>query len=186
MHDEGFIDLSGEARYWRLHRLTAPLLLIMLAAHLIGRFFAPDNNFLSGPYFLAPFGLLVIFHAEVGIRHLFRLCPILWPKAGKRQIMTWVIAIERWCGLALAAFAILHLCLVGLSFTLVPDLHERLRGTATDAAEAILLAVLAFHVVGGIRVLIQEGLGTHRWDHVMARLAVVAAVVLPAAVWAAR
>lgn len=186
MRDDGFIDLSGEARSWRWHRRTAPLLLVLLAGHLWSRFFAPDMPILNGPFFLVPFALLVIFHAETGIRHLFRLCPILWPKPGSRQIMTWVVAAERWCGLALAAFLAVHLVLVALSLTVLPGLHDRLAGTATNLAENGLLAVLAFHGVGGIRVLVQERLNTHRWDRILACLALVSAVALPMAVWLAR
>ncbi|MDR3437319.1 hypothetical protein [Telmatospirillum sp.] len=131
MPDDGFIDLTGEDRLWRAHRVGAVVLLVLLAIHLTLRLplpasppravWTPLGDWAEDAVLL---GLLLVapFHVVVGIRHLRRLCPILWPRPGQRHFLTLCIAAERYSGLALAGFLAIHLCLVVLAETAFPDL----------------------------------------------------------------
>lgn len=191
MGDNDFIDLTGEDRLWRLHRISAVVLLGLVIIHLSLRLPWPPGHASTAwqPYrdmgesaFLCVLAVVGIFHVLIGIRHLRRLCPMLWPRPGQRHFMAWCIAAERYSGLTLSGFLGLHLCLVAVATTAVPGLDTLIRQTGgglVTVAEGGILMLLVMHGIGGIRVLIQEGFSTHRLDRPLALLAVTCALMTP-------
>ncbi len=197
MKDDGFIDLTGEDRLWRLHRVSAVILLALVIVHLWLRLpwrtgdaaaWQPRRD-LAEDALLACLAIVAIFHVLIGIRHLRRLCPMLWPRPGQRHFMSWCIAAERYSGLTLAGFLGIHLCLLLIATTAVPDLDTlslQIGGRLVMLAEGGVLMLLDMHDNGGIRVLIQESFSTHRLDRPLAFLAVACAILTPFAWWLAR
>lgn len=195
MRDDGFIDLTGEDKLWRWHRVSAPILLVLLIAHLTLRLPAPVGGASSiwqpaqdhgEDYLFVGLAGIVIFHVVVGIRLFRRLCPMLWPRPGQRHLLTWCIAAERLSGFALACFLVIHLCLVAVATAVAPSLDGMIRregGFVVTVAESVILMLLVIHGIGGIRVLLQEGLSTHRLDRPLALLAIVCATFTPLAWW---
>ncbi len=198
MDDNDFIDLTGEDRLWRLHRISAVILLALVVVHLFLRLPWPVGGAAAAwqpmrdgleDVLLIGLAIVAIFHVLVGIRHLRRLCPMLWPRPGQRHFMTWCIAAERYSGLTLGGFLGIHLCLVLVAATAVPDLDALIRrtgGVLVPLAEGFVLMLLVMHGIGGIRVLIQETFSTHRLDRPLAFLAMVCAILTPFAWWLAR
>lgn len=194
MRDDGFIDLTGEDRLWRWHRVSALVLLALVPIHLglrlpmpVGRMETAWAPWRDGAedVLLALLAGVAGFHVVVGIRHLRRLCPMLWPRPGqRRQFMVWCIAAERYSGLTLGAFLALHLCLVFIATTLYPDLDGLIRRTGgglVTLAEGAVLMLLVMHGIGGTRVLIQEYFSTHRLDRPLGVLAILCALAVPVA-----
>jgi len=195
MRDNGFIDLTGEDRLWRWHRVSAVALLVLVIAHLSLRLPTPVGftssacrpiHDIAEDALLVALALVATFHVLIGIRLFRRLCPMLWPRSGQRHLMTWCIAAERFSGFALGGFLALHLCLVAIATTATPDLDSLIRqagGSLVTMTEGIVLMMLVLHGVGGIRVLIQEVFSTHRMDRPLALLTVIAAAAAPIAWW---
>ncbi|WP_146002841.1 hypothetical protein [Telmatospirillum siberiense] len=190
MRDDGFIDLTGEDKLWRLHRVSAVVLPILVIIHLSLRLPAPVG-WLEAAWaplrdgvedaLLIALALVAAFHVLVGIRHLRLLCPMLWPRAAQRRnFMAWCIAAERYSGLTLAGFLVLHLCLVfaaTLFYAELDGLIRRSGGGLVTLAEGFVLMLLVMHGIGGIRVLIQERLNTHRLDRPLGLLAMTCALL---------
>lgn len=194
MDDNDFIDLTGEDRLWRLHRVSAVILLGLIIVHLSLRLpwaghlpaaWQPARD-MGESAFLGLLAVVAVFHVLIGIRHLRRLCPMLWPRPGQRHFMSWCVAAERYSGLTLGGFLGIHLCLVAVATTILPDLDTLIRRTGgglVTVAEGCVLTLLVMHGLGGIRVLIQETFSTHRLDRPLARLAVVCALMTPFVWW---
>lgn len=194
MRDDGFIDLTGEDRLWRLHRISALVLPVLVVVHLCLRLPAPAgwlhtawSPMRDGTEDILLFAMAVVasFHIVVGIRHLHLLCPMLWPRpAQRRNFMVWCIAAERYSGLTLSGFLALHLCLVLTATVFYPDLDGLIRrtgGTFVTLGEGAILMLLVMHGLGGIRVMIQEHFNTHRLDRPLGVLAMTCALLTPVA-----
>jgi fumarate reductase subunit D len=190
---EEMIDLSSEVRLWVAHRVSALILFVLIGVHFIGNFVRPARNadiaaVAAGTKASALFYLVLaavaVFHAAVGTRQLRTLCNMLWPPNGKFHFMSFTVVAERWCGLALAGFLVIHFGVIAttlLDTPLLAHLFSALGHRVLSIAEALVLAILALHVVGGIRVMIHEKFETRRFDRPLAILAYVAALAAAAA-----
>jgi fumarate reductase subunit D len=193
--ENGFIDLGGEDKVWRWHRVSAAILLVLIFVHLALRLPQPAGQASSiwlasqdwtEDVLLVALALVATFHVIIGIRLFRRLCPMLWPRPGQRSLMTWCIAAERYSGFALTAFLGLHFCLLIVAAIVYPELDGMLRqagGPLVTVAEGLILMLLVMHGVGGVRVLIQETFSTHRLDRPLALLAIISALLTPFAWW---
>lgn len=193
MKESDFVDLSGEVPLWILHRGSAAILLALMTVHGINSFTHPAGRLDAagvagmvneGKWFYGALAAVAVFHAVIGIRQLRRLCTRLWPPPRHRHFQAWTMVAERWCGLTLAAFLMLHLSVIGLSLAGVPALDWLIRNVGPaeiQAAEALLAGCLAMHVIGGVRVLIHEVFSTHRLDRPLSILAVACAAAAPLA-----
>ncbi|MEZ5856093.1 MAG: succinate dehydrogenase, cytochrome b subunit [Hyphomicrobiaceae bacterium] len=110
----------------------------------------------------------------------------LRPKTtGYRREPLWRAAmIHRLSGLALACFLPLHFLALALTLDGETSFDRFLRWTDLPlfkAAEAILVGLLAVHLLGGLRVLVIENLPWQTGQKQLAMAAVVAAVLVAAA-----
>ena len=105
--------------------------------------------------------------------------------AGYRREPLWLAAmIHRVSGLALALFLPLHFLALALALDGETSLDRFLRWTDQPlfkAAETILIALLAVHLLGGIRLLVIENLAWRPGQKQMAFGAVAVAVLVAAA-----
>jgi fumarate reductase subunit D len=115
--------------------------------------------------------------------------PVRQHTRGHRYSALWIaFVIHRVSGLALACFLPIHFLALGLAIDGEARLDSFLAWTANPIvklSEAVLLFLLAVHMLGGIRVLVIENLP---WREGQKRLAtaVLAAAVLAAIVFFAR
>jgi succinate dehydrogenase/fumarate reductase cytochrome b subunit len=82
----------------------------------------------------------------------------------------------------LGGFLAIHLCLVLIATTAVPNLDDLIHqtgGQLVTIAEGLVLMLLVLHGTGGIRVLIHEGFSTRRLDRPLALLGVACALLTP-------
>jgi fumarate reductase subunit D len=88
--------------------------------------------------------------------------------AAYRRDPLWLAAlVHRLSGLALACFLPLHFLALSLALTSETSLDRFLRWTdrpLVKLAEAVLVGLLAVHLLGGLRVLVVENLPWHRWQ----------------------
>ena len=93
----------------------------------------------------------------------------------------WIAAlVHRLSGLALAIFLPFHFLALGLALSGEARLESFLRWTdqpLLKASEAILVALLAVHMLGGLRLLALENLSWREGQARFALLAIVAAMV---------
>jgi fumarate reductase subunit D len=87
-----------------------------------------------------------------------------------RADMLWVAAfVHRISGLLLALFLPVHFLVLGLAIEGAARLEDLLRWTdlgIVKLAEAVLVLLLAVHLLGGLRILVIENLSwrmNHRW-----------------------
>jgi fumarate reductase subunit D len=99
-----------------------------------------------------------------------------------RASALWLAAlVHRLSGLALACFLPLHFLALGLAIDGTAQLDRFLSWTANPLvklAEAILIFLLAIHMLGGIRVLLIENLPWREGQKELAKAALVAALLV--------
>jgi fumarate reductase subunit D len=102
--------------------------------------------------------------------------------AAHRTSPLWLAAlVHRLSGIALAAFLPFHFLALGLAISGEAQLEGFLRWTDQPLvkwSEALLLAVLAVHVLGGLRLLALENLAWRDGQTGLAMLAVAAAMIV--------
>jgi fumarate reductase subunit D len=97
--------------------------------------------------------------------------------AHRTNVLWLAFLIHRLSGLALAIFLPFHFLVLGLAISDAAKLDSFLRWTdqpLVQLSEAVLVGLLAVHMLGGLRLLAVENLG---WFSGQRRLAIIAVIV---------
>jgi succinate dehydrogenase/fumarate reductase cytochrome b subunit len=175
------IDLAGEVRLWVLHRVTSLALVGLLAVHLAHvtvRTAAATAQSVAldvagHDLFYVAFALVAVLHALLGVRLRLRLCPKMWPGRGRRTVVGFGAVMHRWAGSALGIYLALHLGVILLALLGVPAPDRLIAAGGSGlvrGGEALLAGVLALHVTGSVRVLLDELLSIKRGQDFLAVL----------------
>jgi fumarate reductase subunit D len=171
----------SELRLFLLQRLSAAVLAVLVVGHLTGiilfthwglsaaEILRRVHSSLVWPALYGLFALAAVTHGAIGLRAIGRE---LWRGAGRplrphrHHLAWWAFAAHRLSGLAMVLFLPLHFAALGqlVDQSRFDAFLDWTRSPVLKASEALLVAALALHLAGGLRLLALEFLPWSEWQ----------------------
>jgi len=166
----------GETLAWAIHRLTGLAVAAGVAIHLADGLRRPpvaldaQTVWSANPWYLV-LAVTAVVHAALGLRRLWSRAGML---RGRQALLGWLARLQRWSGGLLALALPFHFGVLALALA-APPVFDRLsaltEGRLRETVAAELVLVAAFHLAGGLRIIVLEAAASTRFQKTMAALA---------------